>query len=459
MKKAMVMVGLWWISSALLAADHVVEIESKGQGPTRDRAIQNALFQAVGQVQGVAVGTGMASVDVQTGSLDVIRDPATGSKKIELDGVSARTMGNLTVTEAKGLVQSYDVLEEKKNGDNDFEVKLKVRVYDYRSPEDLKKLRLAVMPFTPSAASHRFGDRTVSGERIGEQFSQILTTMMARNEKFTVLDRDSQAAILKEKQILIANDAPIEERMRLGAVLGADYLLVGKIPQAEILTQDRWNPAVGANLREFRARVEVEYRLVVGPTRQVVASDQLRITLEHEQIKSLMARWKSDDIDYAEMQQNLVTQAAKKIADMVSDALYPIRVAAVGDTGAIILNQGGKRFSEGEIFEVHKKGSDIVDPDTKQSLGQEEIPLATVKITKVLPRIAYATLLQKESDDSLIGGVCRRVKIDETIQETAPGPSSIQEPVRRPSTIQETPSGGVVLPRDKRGPSTIIREK
>ncbi len=449
MKKAMVMAWLWWISSALLAADHVVEIESKGQGPTRDRAIQNALFQAVGQVQGVAVGTGMASVDVQTGSLDVIRDPATGSKKIELDGVSARTMGNLTVTEAKGLVQSYDVLEEKKNGDNDFEVKLKVRVYDYRSPEDIKKYRMAVLPFTPQAAAYRFGNRMVTGERLGDQFSQILTTMLARNEKFTVLDRDSQAAILKEKQVLISNDAPIEERMRLGEVLGADYLLVGKIPQAEITVEEKWNPAIGANLREFRAKMEVEYRLVVGPTRQVAASDQLRITLEHEQVKSLMARWKSDDIDYAEMQQNLVTRAARQIADMVSDALYPIRVAAIGDTGAIILNQGGKRFSEGEIFEIHKIGNDILDPETKQSLGQEEIPLATVKITKILPRISYAAVVQKTGTDSLLGSICRRVKTENTLQE----------PSRRPSSIQESPSGGVVLPRDKRGPSTLIREK
>jgi hypothetical protein len=113
------------------------------------------------------------------------------------------------------------------------------------------------------------------------------------------------------------------------------------------------------------------------------------------------------------------------------------------------LNQGGKRFTEGELFEIHKKGSDIVDPDTKQSLGQEEIPLATVKITKVLPRISYATLVKKEGNDSLVGSVCRRVKIEDTIQE----------PARRPSSIQESPSGGVVLPRDKRGPSTIIREK
>jgi curli biogenesis system outer membrane secretion channel CsgG len=305
------------------------------------------------------------------------------------------------------------------------------------------------VPFTLEAAAYRFGNRMVTGERLGDQFSQILTTMLARNEKFTMLDRDSQAALLKEKQILISNDAPIEERMRLGAVLGADYLLVGKIPQAEITVEEKWNPAIGANLREFRAKMEVEYRLVVGPTRQVVASDQLRITLEHEQVKSLMVKWKSDDIDYAEMQQNLVTRAAKQITDMVSDAIYPIRVAAVGDTGAIILNQGGKRFSEGELFEIHKKGGDIVDPETKQSLGQEEMLLATVKITKILPRISYATLVKKEGNDPLVGGVCRRVKIENTIQE----------PARRPSSIQESPSGGIVLPRDKRGSSTIIREK
>jgi curli biogenesis system outer membrane secretion channel CsgG len=450
------------------AAQHAVETNVKGQGATRDLAIQNALYQAVSQVQGVRVDSTMAPIRIDTTHIDIDRDPNTSSKTAvggplssavsEVNGlitgvdsveITTQTMGPLTLTEARGLIKSYEVVEEKQLSDAVYEVTLKVWVYDYQSPEDTRKVRVAIFPFDSTSAAHQFGDVTVSGQQLGAQFSQVLNSMLGRNPKFTLLDRDTQAAILKEKQILISNDAPIEEKVRLGEVLGTDYMVVGTIQQAEIVVTEKTSPIIGAKMRRFKAYMDVEYRVIVGPTRQVVSADQLRIKLEDDQVKALAEKWESDDIDYTELQNRLVALAASDIADLVSDTLYPIRVAAVQQDGTLIVNQGGNRFIEGDVIEVYQIEGDVIDPETGVSLGKEQVQLAAAKITKVLPRFSYAALMQGTVSDKLLGGVCRRVKPDFRLP---PAPA-------RPTNIQETESGGVKMPFDDRKPSQLIRDK
>lgn len=472
--------------SVVFAAENVVQTEVKGQGVTRDLAIQNALYQAVSQVQGVAVRSEMRDAVVRTGHRDIERDPdASGKLTIvhpagiiteDIDGlektrdevkVKTRTLTPVTRTEAKGLVKSYEVVSEKEISPKVYEVVLKVQVYDYQSPEDTKKLRVAIFPFEAAVparliVNHENGSSEIrelaSQQRLGEQFSQYLNTMLARSDKFTVLDRDTQTAIQKEKDVLQGKDiqkidetpigAPLEEQMRLGETLGADYMVVGTIPQMKITVEEKYNPVIGSTTRRFTAILEAEYRLIVGPTRQVAASDQLRIKLEDQQVKALMEKWESDRIDYNEMEQNLVRRAAGQITDMVSDYLQPVRVAAVKDGGMLILNQGGKRFAEGDLLEVSQMGADVIDPETKKSLGKEVSMIVTVKVTKILPRMSYAMLTQGVASDALVGAVCRRMKTDDTVVMP-----------KRSSGVQETSSGGVKLPFDNRGGSQVTKDK
>jgi hypothetical protein len=477
MKKLVLSILICSSCSVLFAAEKVVQTEAKGQGVTRDLAIQNALYQAVCQVQGVAVGSALGAVGVDTSHVDIERDPGASRKTtvtgpagavidettglpktVDAVGVSTSTLTPITLTDAKGLVKSYEVVSEKEISPKVYEVVLKVQVYDYQSPEDTKKLRLAIFPFEAAAPARLFVEHRDNGsteirelasaKRLGEQFSQYLNTMLARSDKFTVLDRDMQAAILKEKQILMSNDAPIEEKVRLGETLGADYMVVGTIPQMKITVEEKYNPVIGSTTRRFTAILEAEYRLIVGPTRQVAASDQLRIKLEDQQVKALMEKWESDRIDYSEMEQNLVQRAAGQITDMVSDYLQPVRVAAVKDGGMLILNQGGKRFAEGDLLEVSQMGADVIDPETKKSLGKEVSMIVTVKVTKILPRMSYAMLTQGVASDALVGAVCKRMKTDDTV--VIP---------KRPSGVQETGSGGVKLPFDNRGGSQITKDK
>jgi curli biogenesis system outer membrane secretion channel CsgG len=338
------------------------------------------------------------------------------------------------------MVKTFEVVEERQIEPGLYEVTLDVWVYDYHSPEDTSKIRLAVMPMDVQTGSCVFGERRVPGARVSEQMAQYLTSALTRNEGFTVLDRNSTEAIIRERQILANLENSPQERARLGKDIGADYILTGTIPQAELIVEEVNNPALGAKTRRFDARIQAEYRLIVGPTRQVRMSDEVRIRLEDNEVKALAEEWNAQRIDWAELQANLIRMAARQAAADVAAELNPIRVAAVINEGSgVILNQGGKRFMPGDTYEVFNIGGTIIDPQTQAEIGRHETSLGRIRITKVLPRICYAQVLDEAQEQAAIGAMCRPIK--------EPKKRASDQGTRK-SSIKKTSSGGVKLPFD-----------
>ena len=83
--------------------------------------------------------------------------------------------------------------------------------------------------------------------------------------------------------------------------------------------------------------------------------------------------------------------AAALISDQVINGVFPIRILKV--TGAeVILNQGGIRTSPGEQFTVFSEGEELKDPDTNETLGAPETPIASIRIDRVDSKLSYGTV-------------------------------------------------------------------
>ncbi len=436
--------GILVVSSLLIwtlaAQAATVECQVQGRGSNRDKALQNALLNAVIKVHGAAVGTGVAQVAMDTGDIAVDVDTGTGSRHISMDRVAVQSASTLTLMEAQGLIKSYEVVSEQQLEGDTYEMTVDVWVLDYQSPEDIKEIRLAVLPTEVTANNCRFGPVTVPGGDVERQFTQYLTGALSQNDRFTLLDRESDAALMQERRLLARTDIKPEERSRLQATLGADYLVVVTLPQASLLVEEKDSPIIGRPIRTFDARLRAEYRLVVGPTRQVAMADDLRIHLEDNQVKELAEDWRSDDIDYAELQSNFLRLAAGRVAMKVAEYLAPIKVAAVMSGTQVILNQGGTRFVAGDQFRVYRLGQSVIDPDTQMHLATEEEPLGVIRITRVLPKVSYAEVVEGTFDDATVGSVCRHLSGIEDTNRRRPG--------NRRTNTRTTKSGGVKLPFD-----------
>jgi len=422
-------------------AEHAVECRVTGRGPTRDRAIQAALMNAVTTIHGAAMSTGIANVDMGTGAMDTVVDPYTGSRRMSVDSVSVQSAGNLTLMETKGLIKTYEVVEERRLEDQSHEVTVVAWVFDYQSPEDVQELRLAVAPVEVTAASCTFGDKTVPQAEVARQFTQLLSGALAQIEYFTLLDRDSDIALQSERRVLSSADVPLREKSRLHSTLGSDYMVTVNVPQAEIIVKETTNPIVGLPTRRFDAKIRAEYRLLVAPTRQLSMADDFRIHLEDRQIKALSERWRADEIDYDELRRNFLQLAAARVARAVTDTLRPVKVAAVVDGPRVILNQGGARFLENDVYAVFRMGAAIVDPETGKELTRHEERLGTIRISRVLSKICYAEVVEGLFNTTTVGAICRHAR---GLQDT---PS--QSEGSNLTKTKKTPSGGVILPIDR----------
>jgi hypothetical protein len=268
------------------------------------------------------------------------------------------------------------------------------------------------------------------------KLSQQLSAGITQTNKFAVLDREYIDEFAQNRNILISDDSPIEEKARLGQVLGADYMIVGTISNAGLKIKERSSRAIGRAIREYEVDYVFDYRLIVAPTRQVKLADTVNIALEEDQVRVLVKRWRPEDLDYREMVDNLTARVAKQVIDSIIDRLYPIRIASKNITGQLIINQGGKRISKGSVLDVYVQGEEIIDVDTKESLGLTESHIATIKIEKVTPTISYARLVKGDLDKISVGLICRLKKAELEMSE------------RAKSSIKRTPQGGVKLPFD-----------
>ena len=60
----------------------------------------------------------------------------------------------------------------------------------------------------------------------------------------------------------------------------------------------------------------------------------------------------------------------------------------------------------GDTFNAFALGQELIDPDTKESLGREEVKVGTVKITQVNPKTSMADILDDTGIDK--GAILRK---------------------------------------------------
>lgn len=417
--------------SSSITAETIVEREITGYGKNRDEAIKDGLYQAVAQVQGVQVGSGDYRFGYSSAAADV--NNVQNGKRIEFDAVSVETAGSVLSTHVSGLVKSYEVLEEGKTNDG-YRAKLKVFVLDYASGDNVERVRVAVMPIRALKKAFNFGF-IMPGDDIAAQLSQKLTAGLVATNKFTVLDREYGREFAREKSLL-KSDGSLQELSKLNEALGSDYILTGTISDAVLIKRTRTLAAIGREVDDFEARFVFDYRLSGGPTRHIKAADTVELELEMEDIKSLYEKWESDDADVKEIGDKIIAKAAKQAVEKIMEQFYSIKVAALSPTGRIIIDQGRDRVSAGQQFNLIARGQAVIDQDTGEQLAVTEVAIGVIEVEHVLPKIAYANLIEGDLSKVSAGLICSRV--------AGTGPENIG----RKATVDKIPGAGVKLPFD-----------
>ena len=367
-----------------------------GYGVTRQESVQMALAEAIKQVHGVSV---LVRQSVET-NLQKWRLSIDGETVARLDNEEENSRQIREMTQ--GIVQTYRVLEsEKVKGE--WHSKLEVTLGSYIPPVSVEGLKkIAILPFDISQDCFMVHGKKVDYFAVAKDFNQKLVSGISQTRKLAVMDRDNISAYMREKSLLLSGESPLSEQLKLGQVLGVDYLLIGRIKDFKIESVPFTMSLTGEKSFKEEAQFLLSYRVVVMSTRQVKFSDEINIILDNEAIKNMDLKLTDDLKDI------VLNQGAKKLVDKVMEDMYPLCIIRIIDN-ELVLNQGGNSVKIGERFNIFSvEGESMIDPYTKENLGSAEKQLGSLEITRVTPKISYG----KRSDAGLIsipeGAICRR---------------------------------------------------
>lgn len=212
--------------------------------------------------------------------------------------------------------------------------------------------------------------------------------------KFDVIARSDLDKILKEQDLVGSGNVNISDPNAAEAfkIAGIQYLMTTSITDFQDHMETAYFEAIGETIDKRTIRVGAVAKIYDTTTGKLLESVSFQInTGGHEEKKRFIVR--SDGTLSDEFIQQLATEMAGNISNRVVNVLYPARVMAItGDQ--VTINRGdGTGIAIGQEWEVFALGEEIIDPDTRESLGREEISAGRVRIKRVSTRTSLAKVL------------------------------------------------------------------
>lgn len=403
---ALALLGLAVAAPASAVGTKTVEVMSTGYGASKEEATRNGLSQAVAQVNGTSLRSSQAVSSSSVSGMVANSNGETESINMELtSSISANT-------ETSGFIHSYEVLSMVPQ-DRGFEAKLKVKVYRYDAPVSSKRQRIAVLPVKHARGYQLFTYK--NGSSVAKQLGKAIENHLVQSRKFAVLSRQELDAIQDELALIRSDLTSREEKAKTGRLLGADFIMIPEITRAYGEVETKTIQVTGQKKTTINGSIALSIKVIAAATGEIKFSEQY------------LSRTSKDDSSA------LITSVAKKAIDDTVDRIYPkLIVLAEGDRVGI--NAGGRSVTNGQHFKVFAKGENVFDPYTGESLGSDETYVATIKVTKVLSKMAYAKVVS--------GGNVQKGMVVRPTKPTKSAKKKMAEP--EPSK----PVSGIRLPFD-----------
>jgi curli biogenesis system outer membrane secretion channel CsgG len=264
------------------------------------------------------------------------------------------------------------------------------------------KIRVALWDFDNNAASSWwFWDKL--GPAARNQIDTAFSEDAALREKFSVIERQALALVMKEQGLSTAGALDPQTAAKVGKILGVKYIITGGIDKFAINTTRGGIGRLGVGGSMTTGDVTLNLRFIDTTTAERIVS-----VAADAQVKKgggfVGGTSLSRDAEWG-LASEVIEKAAK---DVIVKLTAPAMLARIGpgsgpasglegriakvDGNRAWLNIGSSSgVKVGDKFAVFNVGEAIVDPDTGQSLGASEKETGAGAVTEVAERFAVIT--------------------------------------------------------------------
>ena len=260
---------------------------------------------------------------------------------------------------------------------------------------------------TPSLAASVKPDKKTEMGRIIESLDSQLIDRVNATRKFDVVGRSDLSDVLKEQDLGASGNVDAKTAAKAGKLTGAKYLLVTTVDDFQDYVEKATFEGTGRSATKRVFRFSAVGKIYDSSTGKLLESANFQTgndafkQIQEERNYSVKDGELSDEMMVA-----VSRDMAQKIANRVADVIFPAKVLLKRDK-EITINRGeGGGVAVGDTFNVFALGEELIDPDTKESLGREEAKVGKVKITQVNPKTSTAQILEDTGIDK--GAILRK---------------------------------------------------
>ena len=246
---------------------------------------------------------------------------------------------------------------------------------------------IAVTAIKSSVDERGFRSRTNAK---AENFQNMLETQLLKINRFKIMERNRVDEVLAEQGL---QDTFSGAGTRLN-VEGIDYIVYGSITRFG--STERTVRTGGFASVRTRSEFGVDIKVVDVQTGEIRRAENVDISMETG--KGVGTGSFSNVEQSTSPLSDLQRAAARKVAAVITESIFPIRVVAV-QNGEITLNYGDAMFGKGDKLKVYREGRSFIDPDTGMSLGSARTELGTLAITNVTDKFSTAVVESGEEPD------------------------------------------------------------
>jgi len=225
--------------------------------------------------------------------------------------------------------------------------------------------------------------------------SQLMDTIN-KTKRFDIVARSKWKSIIREQEIATSGDVnPADpQTARAFMMAGAKYVATITVDNYQDITaRMQFEGGFGQGAGE-RREIQLQATLQIFDTTTAVMLESGSITLSEADINEVLPGARETGRATNALIGKVTKLFATQSANLIMNRLAPAKVLAY-TMGNITFNRGeGTGIEIGQYWEVFHPGEEMIDPDTGESLGAEEIPLGWAQVTQVTPKFSKARCLE-----------------------------------------------------------------
>ena len=374
---SLVLVWIFLFTSKTFSEVSYIETTAKGKAETFEIALKKAFKRAIEQVNGV--------------SLESNSVLETVDKTITTDGESSATLSRdlqETIKEkTKGSIKTFVITNEFKDSNGIYNVEINATIAKFALSKSAKRKRMAIVPFRINVNEISiFGETYDDADNLRKYLNQEFTNFLVQTRKFTVLDREFDQEIQGELANL-TDSANIEDQIKIGQKLFADYMIVGRLDFLVIKEVEKKFLTSDIIKKKRIGVLNFSYRVIDVPTTQIKYSSSVNLEVDLKKETQLLPY--------------LFNLTAKKAGVEIMYAIFPVLIEKIEDQLAY-LGQGGSQLKIGDVYDVFERTDEkIKDTYTGETLGNVEKKVAKATIIDVDAKFSVAEISEEKYDLSV----------------------------------------------------------